>query len=228
MKILVVEDEDALREGLVDLLTDAGHEVRDARDGEEAIALSKTEALDLIVLDWMLPGLDGLAACKKIRRIKPALPILMLTARGQDEDKILGLDEGADDYMTKPFSPHELLARVRAFERRAKRIPSEPEIIVCGDYRFDFENAMVYRGKEKLMLTPLEIGMLRWLYRSRSRAVSRSELLDQIWGMKSNTETRAVDVAIAALRKKLEVDPQNPRLIVTVKNLGYMWGGDSS
>ena len=223
MNILVVEDEPALRKGLVDLLTAAGHTVDFVTDGLTATKRGLDPALELILLDLMLPRLDGIEVCRRLKRARPALPILMLTARGAEEDKVRGLQNGADDYVTKPFGPKELLARVEAIGRRAKASPAEPEIIECGDVRFDLGMCRMFRGKDAVSLTPRETGIIRWLYRHRARAVTRAELLEQVWGARTDMETRTVDMTIANLRHKIETDPENPRFVVSVKGVGYAW-----
>jgi DNA-binding response OmpR family regulator len=224
MKILIVEDETMLRDGLVDLLRGAGHIVDVTGDGLTATKRALDPELDLILLDVMLPKLDGLEACHRIRKARPGLPILMLTAKGSEDDKVRGLKVGADDYMTKPFGARELLARVDAIARRTKAAPSEPEIIEVDGCRFDLGRCVAERGRKTIVLTPREAGIVRWLYRHRARTVSRAELLEQIWGVRSDTETRTVDVTIANLRQKIERAPGAPRIIVSVKGAGYAWG----
>lgn len=224
MNILIVEDELVLRDGLVDLLKNAGHNVSVAGDGITATKRALDPDLDLILLDVMLPKLDGIEVCHRVRKARPALPILMLTAKGSEEDKVRGLKVGADDYVTKPFGARELLARVDAIARRAKAAPAEPEIIETDGCRFDLGRCVADRGRKSIELTPRETGIVRWLYRHRARAVSRAELLENVWGVRSDTETRTVDVTIANLRHKIERDPGDPRIIVCVKGVGYAWG----
>jgi DNA-binding response OmpR family regulator len=222
MRILVVEDEAALREGLADLLAGDGHEVTAVGDGVAGAATGLAHAFDLIVLDLMLPRLDGIAVCRRLRAARPGVPILLLTARGSEDDKVRGLGEGADDYVTKPFSARELLARVRALGRRAPADPGEP--LEVDGVTFDLGRLCVVRDGARTPLTPREAGMLRWLHRHRGRVVSRAELLEQVFGMRADLETRAVDMAIAVLRKKVERDPGRPTIIVSVKGAGYAWG----
>jgi len=224
MNILIVEDEPVLRDGLVDLLKGAGHTVDAVGDGLTATQRGLDPELDLILLDLMLPKLDGLEVCRRLRKARPGLPILMLTARGSEEDKVRGLKVGADDYVTKPFGARELLARVDAMARRAKAAPTDPEIIEADGCRFDLGRYEAQRGKNTIPLTPREVGILRWLYRHRARVVSRAELLEQVWGLRSDTETRTVDVTIGNLRHKVERDPAAPRIIGCVKGSGYAWG----
>jgi len=224
MKILVVEDEIVLRDGLVDLLHGAGHDVDIVGDGLTATKLALDPEVELVLLDVMLPKLDGIEVCQRIRKARPGLPILMLTARGAEEDKVLGLRVGADDYVTKPFGARELLARVEAIARRIKAVPVDPEIIEADGCRFDLSRCVAERNQRPIPLTSREAGILRWLHRHRARAVSRAELLEQVWGVSSELETRTVDVTIANLRHKIERDPAEPRIIVSVKGIGYEWG----
>lgn len=223
--MLVVEDELMLREGLVDLLEGAGHEVVAVGDGESAVDIGLRHAFDMAILDLMLPRIDGLEVCRRLRLSRPTLPVLMLTARGGENDKVAGLKVGADDYMTKPFSPRELLARVEVFERRLRTAPQPPEVFVLLGSTFDLSRGVVSRaGQSDEVLTAREIGILRWLFRHKGRAVTRAELLEHVWGVSPNVETRTVDVTIANLRKKIEPDQKQPILIVSAKGIGYSLG----
>jgi two-component system, OmpR family, alkaline phosphatase synthesis response regulator PhoP len=222
MRILVVEDEAALRDGLVDLLTGDGHDVVAVGDGAAGVAAGLAEAFDVVVLDVMLPRMDGLEVCRRLRAARPGAPILLLTARGSEDDKVRGLGDGADDYVTKPFSARELLARVRALGRRAPADAGE-KLDVDGA-TLDLARLVVERDGARASLTPREAGMLRWLHRHRGRVVSRAELLEQVFGLRGDLETRSVDMAIAVLRKKVERDPGRPAIIVSVKGAGYAWG----
>ena len=224
MKILVVEDDPLLRDGLVDLLQGAGHRVVMVSDGFAATKRGLDPELELILLDVMLPKLDGIEVCHRLRKARPDLPILMLTAKGSEEDKVRGLKVGADDYVTKPFGARELLARIDALGRRAKSAPAEPEIIETDGCRVDLGHCEARRGPKTIPLTPREVGILRWLHRHRARAVSRSELLEQVWGANATMETRTVDVTIAKLRQKIERDHSDPKIILSVKGVGYAWG----
>jgi DNA-binding response OmpR family regulator len=224
MKILIVEDEPMLRNGLVDLLKGAGHAVEVACDGAAAVMWGTEAHFDLVLLDLMLPKLDGIEVCRRLRHARPALPILMLTARGAEDDKVRGLNCGADDYITKPFGARELLARIEAAGRRAQSAPAEPETMEADGCRFDLGHCTATRGKKSVELTAREVGIIRWLHRHRNRAVSRAELLEHIWGLHANTETRTVDMTIANLRHKIERDPSEPAIIQSVKGVGYMWG----
>ena len=224
MKILVVEDDALLRDGLADLLKGAGHTVDVVADGLTATKRGLDPELDLVLLDVMLPKLDGIETCHRLRKARPDLPILMLTARGSEEDKVRGLKVGADDYVTKPFGARELLARIGALGRRAKATPATPEIIENDHCQFNLGLCEAHRDHKVISLTPREAGILRWLHRHKARAVSRSELLEQVWGANVNMETRTVDVTIANLRQKIERDHANPKIIVSVKGVGYAWG----
>ncbi|MDB4957342.1 MAG: winged helix family two component transcriptional regulator [Myxococcales bacterium] len=222
MRILVVEDEASLREGIRDLLHGDGHTVTAVGDGVAGVEAGLGEVFELVVLDLMLPRLDGMEVCRRLRAARPGMPILMLTARGSEDDKVRGLIEGADDYVTKPFSARELLARVRALGRRAVSAESLDEVQIDGAL-IDLARMVVMRDGDHVALTPREVGILRWLYQHKDRVVSRAELLEQVFGQRGDLQTRAVDMAIAVLRKKVEVDPAKPRLIVSVKGAGYAW-----
>ncbi len=220
--MLVVEDEASLREGIVDLLAGDGHEVTAVGDGIAGVEAGLRDPFDLVLLDLMLPRLDGMEVCRRLRSARPGMPILMLTARGSEDDKVRGLMEGADDYVTKPFSARELLARVRVLGRRAPAGDSLDEVQVDGAV-IDLARMVVVRGAARIALTPREVGIVRWLHRHQDRVVSRAELLEQVFGQRGDLQTRAVDMAIAVLRKKLEVSPEKPTLIISVKGAGYAW-----
>jgi DNA-binding response OmpR family regulator len=218
----VVEDEASLREGIVDLLAGDGHQVVAVVDGIAGVEAGLRDPFDLVVLDLMLPRLDGMEVCRRLRAARPGTPILMLTARGSEDDKVRGLMEGADDYVTKPFSARELLARIRALGRRAPPGESLDEVQLDGA-TIDLARMVVVRGGDRVALTPREVGIVRWLYRHRERVVTRAELLEQVFGQRGDLQTRAVDMAIAVLRKKLEADPARPTVIVSIKGAGYAW-----
>ena len=222
VRILLVEDEPGLREGIVDLLEADGHVVTALGDGVAGVEAGLREPFDLVVLDLMLPRLDGVDVCRRLRAARPGMPILMLTARASEDDKVRGLLEGADDYVTKPFSPRELLARVRVLGRRAPTGESLDALEVDGAV-IDLGRMVVVRGEASTPLTLREVGIVRWLYRHRDRVVPRAELLEQVFGQRRDLHTRAVDMAIAVLRKKLEIDPAVPTVIVSVKGTGYAW-----
>ncbi len=227
MNILVVEDDPMLRDGLTDLLSGAGHEVEAVADGAAGAHRGREQTYDLVILDLMLPRLDGIEVCRRLRTVRPMLPILMLTARGAEEEKVKGLRAGADDYVTKPFGARELLARVEALGRRAKAAPAEPEVLEADGCDFDLGRCVARRGEREIALTAREVGILRWLHRHRNRSVSRAELLEQVWGTLGTLQTRTVDMTIAKLRQKIERDPSKPGIIVTVTGVGYAWAEDS-
>jgi len=225
VRILIVEDERSLREALLDLLSGRGFEVEAVADGLTGVERATGGDAELVLLDLALPRLDGVEACRRMRMARPALPILILTARGSEEDRVKGLQAGADDYLTKPFGSAELLARIDALRRRAAISPSDAERVEIDGCVLDLGRCLAHRnGGDALPLTPREVGILRWLHRHRARAVSRNELLQTIWGASDEIETRTVDMTIANLRQKIEREPAEPRIIVTVKGVGYAWG----
>jgi DNA-binding response OmpR family regulator len=228
MRVLIVEDEQALREGLTDLLAAAGHEVVACEHGKDAVAVGTEEVFELVLLDLMLPDIDGVEVCRRLRRARPALHILMLTARGSEDDKVTGLDAGADDYLAKPFAVRELLARINALGRRATAMPAEPEILEADGCVIDLGRLQATRDEASVSITPREVGILRWLHRHRARSVTRGELLERVWGSTGDLQTRTVDMTIANLRQKIERDPSSPRILLTVTGVGYAWGGDET
>ena len=224
MKILVIEDERALREGLCDLLSGAGHSVAWAADGATGLERALREAHDVVLLDVMLPGLDGVTACQRLREAGRDVPVIMLTALGAEDDKVRGLEAGADDFVTKPFGARELLARLEAVVRRAK--PSgATERLESDGCVLDLGHCRATRGDRVTALTAREADILRWLHRHRGRAVSRADLLQHVWGVPGHLRTRAVDMAVSTLRQKIERDPGSPRIVVSVKGVGYAWEG---
>ena len=222
--VLIVEDEAALVTMLRYNLESEGYRVSEAVDGEEAILLVIEEPPDLILLDWMLPSLSGIEVCRRIRRNESArdVPIIILTARGEDSDRVRGLDSGADDYITKPFSPRELMARVRAVLRRSQ--PSDNERLVYGDIEMDLARHRVQSGGRDLHLGPTEYRLLRHFLESPGRVFSREQLLDAVWGRDVYVEARTVDVHIRRLRKTLN-EGGLPDLIRTVRSAGYAIDG---
>jgi two-component system alkaline phosphatase synthesis response regulator PhoP len=225
-RILLVEDERGLVVTLGDRLHSEGYQVETAGDGKEGLDRATQEPFDLIVLDVMLPRKNGLDVCRDLRQRGVTVPILMLTARSQNVDKILGLKLGADDYVTKPFDMHELLARVEALLRRASSTPSGPGAIrQFGTIRVDLRRAEVTREANPVSLTAREFQLLRYFLEHRGATLSRQELLKEIWGYKATTSTRTVDVHVAGLRQKLETDTSHPQFILTVTGLGYKFVG---
>ena len=222
--IIVVEDDAHIRLGLCDALRTEGYEVSDCRDGAEAGPLIKQTKPDLVILDVMLPGKSGFDLCREIRAGKDRVPILMLSAKGQEIDKGVGLELGADDYVTKPFSLRELLARVQALLRRAGptgKANDLPAEIAFGKVRIDGKALRGRRGKEQFELTPRELKVLAVLFRERGNAVSRDALLNEVWGIDYYGTTRTLDQLIVKLRQKIEDIPGEPRHLLTVHTLGY-------
>ncbi|MCP3978381.1 MAG: response regulator transcription factor [bacterium] len=224
LRVLVVEDEPVLRDGLIDLLRGAGHSVVAVDNGEEALARGSEAAVEMLILDLMLPGMDGVEVCRRLRDLRPDLPILMLTALGSEDDKVRGLEAGADDYLTKPFGTKELIARVEALARRARREPEPVQSIEIDGCRIDLGRCEAHRDGEAIALTAREVALLRWLFHHRARAVTRPELLEAVWGARGDMQTRTVDMTVANLRQKIERDPAVPRIVTTIKGLGYAWG----
>lgn len=220
-RILLVEDEAGLRLTLADRLQNEGYRVETARDGEEGQSRAATEAFDLIVLDVMLPKRNGFDVCRDLRAGGVTTPILMLTARGDVTDRVTGLRLGADDYLTKPFAMAELLARVEARLRPSLEGGASPEAYRFGDVCVDFRRADVTRGGHPVELSAKEFQLLRYFVEHRGAALSRSELLDRVWGYDAMPTTRTVDVHVAWLRRKLEPNPKHPQYIRTLHGLGY-------
>jgi two-component system alkaline phosphatase synthesis response regulator PhoP len=220
-RLLLVEDDEALAIALRDGFGFEGYEVTLAHDGEQALRLATGEPWDVMILDVMLPRLSGLDVCRRLRRDGVKLPIIILTARGQEIDKVVGLKTGADDYVTKPFSFLELLARVEAVLRRTRAPLAPLECFEFGEIRVDFERREVQSGKTPVELSHLEFDLLAHLIRNRGKVLPREELLEAVWGYGSDAQTRTVDVHVARLRKKLEARPSDPAFILTVHRVGY-------
>ncbi len=229
-RILVVEDDPAIRTGLVDALKFANYEPLATGDGQEGLELGLAADLDLVILDVILPGLSGFEILTQLRRSRPRLPIILVTAKGAESDRIFGLEHGADDYVVKPFSAKELLARVLAVLRRSAERPLDVHIIDIEGRRIDFERREVsLPGGASVQLSERETEILRYLVGNPGRAIARAELLEQVWGFNpSGLQTRTVDMHIARLREKLGDDPQAPRIIVTVRGKGYMMAANGS
>jgi DNA-binding response OmpR family regulator len=223
-RVLVVEDDPAILRGLVDNMRFESHEVLTATDGETGYRLVREKRPDVIVLDLMLPRMSGYEVCRKLRAEGVQTPIVMLTARGEEADRILGLDLGADDYLTKPFSVRELLARIRAVLRRAHPLKTMPDELRFADIVIDFRKYEAKKGDRAFDLTRKEFGILRLLASRAGDVVTRDELLNEVWGYEASPTTRTVDTHIASLRAKLEEDPAQPRLH-TIHGVGYKWVG---
>ena len=229
-KVLVVEDEENLVEALRYNLEREGYDVLTAMDGEKGLELAKGGNPDIIILDVMLPRLDGLEVCRILRR-EINTPILMLTAKGEEVDRIVGLELGADDYVTKPFSMRELLARVRAMLRRS-RMASEAtsastknETYTAGDLEVDLSSHTARLGAATLDLKPREFDLLALLVANKGRAISREQILERLWGYDYIGDTRTVDVHVRWLREKIEADPGSPKRIITIRGVGYRFEG---
>ena len=220
-RILVVEDDPAILRGLADNLRLESHDVLTATDGEAALRLIQQQRPDLVILDLMLPKLDGYEVCRRVRRDDLATAILILTARGEEADRVLGLDLGADDYMSKPFSLRELLARVRAILRRTGGGAKLPEELRFDDVTVDFQRYEAWKDNAPLQLTRKEFGTLQLLAARAGEVVRREELLREVWGYKRFPTTRTVDNHISSLRAKLEADPSRPCHLLTVRGVGY-------
>ena len=224
-RILLVEDEESILMPLEDDLGLEGYEVASARDGVEGLARAKEGGFDLIILDVMLPGLDGFEVCKRLRADGVTTPIIMLTAKSQEVDKVLGLELGADDYVTKPFSPRELLARVKAILRRGQLEASAVESCRFGSVEVDFKKYEATKDGTAVELTTREFDLLHYLVENKERVAHRFDILDEVWGGDTSVVPRTVDTHIAHLRKKLEDDPTKPRYIVGVRGVGYRFAG---
>ncbi len=220
-RILIIEDELPMRTVLKDLLEAEGYRVMAAADGESGLQRAVEEKPDLVLLDIMMPKLDGFAVCSELRRLSSPSAILMLTAKGQVSDRVQGLDVGADDYLIKPFSTEELLARVRATLRRVQRQTRAPARLLLGDAQIDLVKQTATRGRKPLHLTAKEFAMLRLMAESPGEPVSRERFLDVVWGYAAFPTTRTVDNHIASLRGKIERDPDAPRWIKTLHGVGY-------
>lgn len=231
-RVLVVDDEEALTTTIAYNLRREGYEVEAVSDGEQALEVAKATQPDLIVLDLMLPGMDGFEVCRQIRRTS-AIPILMLTARDEEIDRVVGLEIGADDYMTKPFSMRELVARVKAMLRRREFLRQEMRqtdgsardmIEFCG-LSISRDTRQVMLNEKSIQLKPKEFELLDFLMRNRERVYSATQLLEHVWGYAYTGDTRTVPVHIRELRRKIEADPSNPTRIETVRGVGYRFAG---
>lgn len=222
-RILVVEDDPSIALGLEDDLKLEGYEVEVVRDGDTATERAREESFDLILLDVMLPRKDGFEVCRELRRSGLTTPIIMLTAKTHEAEKVMGLELGADDYVTKPFSPAELRARIKALLRRAEA--DAPEVMRFGDVEADFSRFELRRAGVVVKVTPIELKLLSALVRHPGRVLSRAELKDLVWGRNTAMTDRVVDTHVANLRKKIEPQATKPRYVVSVRGVGYRFDG---
>ena len=220
-RVLIVEDDPAILRGLKDNLLAESYEVLTASDGEAGYRLIREQEPDLVILDLMLPRMSGYEVCRKLRDQGITTPILMLTARGEEADRVLGLELGADDYVTKPFSVRELLARVRAIVRRANPPTPLPDELRFDDVVVDFRRYEARKGDRRIEMTRKEYGLLRYLAARSGEVVRRDELLEEVWEYRNYPTTRTVDNHVLALRAKLEDGPAEPRHLITVHGVGY-------
>lgn len=223
IKVLVVEDEASIRRFISLNLETAGYEVGEAESGEKALELLSAFRPDVVVLDLMLPGISGLDVCRHIRGATPEPLIIMLTAKSQDTDKIIGLELGADDYMVKPFNPFELIARIKAMLRRRNRFNTEKAEYVYGELRLDTAANKLLKDDMEVELTPTEYALLKLFMENPGKALKRDEMLNAVWGTDYFGDTKTLDVHIRRLREKIENNPSEPRFIKTVWGSGYRW-----
>ncbi len=220
-KILIVEDEPNMRLGLKDNLEFEGYEVDFATDGESGLQKIIDNIYDLILLDVMMPKMSGFDVCKTIRKKGITTPVILLTAKDQEIDKVLGLELGADDYVTKPFSLRELLARIKAVMRRSENLRTDYSKVQIGRVDVNFKDYTALENEESVQMSHKEFEILNYLWKHRNKTVSRDDLLEKIWGYEGSPTTRTVDNFILKLRQKLEIDPNHPRIIITVHGIGY-------
>ena len=223
-RVLVVEDEESYREALSYMLSKEGFEVIEAQDGATGIAQFDRHGADIVLLDLMMPGLPGTEVCRQLR-LRGPVPVIMVTARDTEVDKVVGLELGADDYVTKPFSHRELVARIRAVLRRGQDTELVPDVIEAAGVRMDVERHEVSVNGERIKLALKEFELLEMLLRNAGRVMTRGQLIDRIWGADYVGDTKTLDVHIKRLRTKIEPDPANPRYLVTVRGLGYKFEG---
>jgi DNA-binding response OmpR family regulator len=220
-RILIIEDDKAILRGLVDSFKAEHFDVQTCVDGEEGLAAAKKAKCDLVVLDVMLPGINGFDICRQLRADGVRTPILMLTGKGEEIDKVMGLELGADDYVTKPFSVKELLARVKALLRRQADIHTEMMEASFGDIYVDFKKQEAVKGKKAVDLSAKEFQLLKYFVEREGEVISRNQLLDDVWGYEAMPTTRTVDNYILSLRKKIEANPSKPKHLLTIHTAGY-------
>lgn len=224
-RVLLVEDEESIRRFTKVNLTRAGFEVLEAGSGEEGVEIARNQTVHIVILDIMLPGMNGYEVASILRAEKPNIGIIMLTAKTQDVDKILGLESGADDYMVKPFNPKELVLRIESLKRRVISEDDEKEVIESVPFRMDFYSRSFYKDNRVIDLTPTEFSLMHLFLTNPDRAFSRSELLEAVWGKEYMGETKIVDVNIRRLRAKVEDNPSKPKYLETVWGVGYRMKG---
>ena len=219
-RVLVIEDEESYRDALVYMLGREGFDVVEAADGVRGLAAYDRDGADIVLLDLMMPGLPGTEVCRQLRQRGP-VPVIMVTARDSEVDKVVGLELGADDYVTKPFSHRELVARIRAVLRRGQDVDLVPDVVEVDGVRMDVERHEVELAGQPIRLALKEFELLEMLLRNAGRVMTRGQLIDRIWGADYVGDTKTLDVHVKRLRAKLESDPANPRHLLTVRGLGY-------
>jgi len=224
-RILIVEDEPNMVAGLRDNFEYEGYEVLSASDGAEGLRRALNDAPDLVILDVMMPRMSGLDVCKQLKAKRPSLPVIMLTARGQEVDKVVGLELGADDYVTKPFSIRELLARIKAVLRRVYVVPKDRESYAFGDVEVNLRTCKVFRAGKPIEFSAKEFELLKCFLYHPGEALSRERLLEEVWGYNRFPTTRTVDAHIVRLRQKLESKPEEPQFVLTIHGIGYKFVG---
>ena len=221
--VLVIEDDAPIRRGIVDALKFAGYSVFEAADGKHGLTTAIAADVDMVLLDIVMPGLDGFEVLAELRKVKPAVPVIMLTARGTENDRVRGLKGGADDYVVKPFSARELLARVEAVLRRSAERPSDVSVINVDGRTIDLQRREVrHADGRRYELSERETELVRYLATNAGRAVARDELLARVWGLSGSVYTRTIDMTVARIREKLADDADSPRILLTVRSKGYM------
>jgi DNA-binding response OmpR family regulator len=224
-KILIVEDEPNMVAGLRDNFEFEGYEVLSAYDGSEGLEKALAHSPDLVLLDVMMPKMSGLDVCKQLKAKRPSIPIIMLTARGQEIDKVVGLELGADDYVTKPFSIRELVARVKAVLRRSHTLPKEHDRYSFSDVEVDLRSCRIARAGKEIEFSAMEFELLKYFICNAGEVLSRERLLEDVWGYERFPTTRTVDAHLVRLRQKLEPSPEQPRFFLTVHGMGYRFVG---
>lgn len=224
--ILVIEDDISILKGLVNNLRFEGYDVIESENGKQGLQLAQEHSLDLLLLDIMLPGLNGYEVCRRIKLQKPELPVIMISARGEEVDKISGLDIGADDYITKPFSVPELMARVRSVFRRLETHSAKIEIYTFGNVKIDFKKFQTLVNGSEVRLRTKEYAILKYLITHEGEVINRFQLLEDVWGYTVAPTTRTVDNYILEIRKKIEKDPTNPQYLISVRGAGYKFTAD--